>query len=94
MAVQKILGDNEPDGDRYLTWDPRYAGTEPPASLTPDDMRQGLESASFAARAKEIRDRWCAGLQAAFGPETREVQRSALHRWTIHPAVDGCRGEE
>jgi hypothetical protein len=94
MAVQKILGDNDSDGDHYLTWDPRYAATEAPAGLTPDDIRRGLESLAFAGRAKVIRDRWCVALQEAFLPETRETQQSGLHRWTIHPAVDGCGGRD
>ena len=58
--------------------------------LTRDDMRQGLNSTRFAARAIWLRETWCQHLHEAFDPHTRTRQQNEEHRWTIHPAIDGC----
>lgn len=102
MAVMKL---NERESSEYLEWKPDFdpavdavpddANPAIPAAargLTADDMRQGLNSPRFAARAAWLRDRWCGRTSTAFDPETIKTQQSEEHRWTIHPAVDGCGG--
>ena len=91
MAVQKIVDDRVADGDDYLTWDPFFSdGVKPPTGLSADDMRKGMNSTAFAARARDICNKWCATLREPFEPKTRQEQQKLTHRWTIHPLVDGC----
>lgn len=90
MAVQKL-----DDLEAYLLWNPAFPdGDTPPFGLSHDDMRQGLDSPAFRGQADSLKDRWCAALNEAFDPGTRDVQRRSRHRWTIHPSVDGCEPEE
>jgi hypothetical protein len=83
----------------YLQWDPAFAGDRPfnedlPGlalpKLIPEDMRKGLESTAFAARARALKDRWCGLLGQRFDPAVIKTQQGIRERWTIHPAVDGC----
>jgi hypothetical protein len=88
----------------YLQWNPEFRnGDTPPKSdlpglslpkLTPDDMRMGLESDAFAARAKALKERWCGLLSQRFEGPVGEAQQRLENRWTIHPAVDGCAPRE
>jgi hypothetical protein len=100
MAVMKVEKDDA-EASSFMTWDPEFpvGGKLPhdlpgmPAEalgLTVEDMRQGLNSARFAARARWLRTKWCEGLSTAFDPDTRKTQQGLEHRWTIHPLVDGC----
>jgi len=102
MAVMKIEPDNATGKNSLLmTWNPAFRdGDEFPEDLPDmpsdilglsiDDMQQGLNSVKFARRAKWLRDRWCDMLTKAFHPGTRTTQSGLVHRWTIHPDVDGC----
>jgi hypothetical protein len=97
MAVVRI-----PEPASYLEWNPAFVdgGAIPPplddftgdaaAPLTAEDIRQGLGSATFLARATALRDRWCQFLSDAFEEPVREAQQEITHAWTIHPLVDGC----
>ena len=85
----------------YLQWTPDFPpGGTPPnldlpglalPKLSAEDMRQGLESDAFRARATALRDRWCELLGERFKHDTVKTQQQPQERWTIHPAVDGCR---
>lgn len=107
MAIVKLgdekMGKEAPF---YLEWNPDFQDSDPvpgdlpsmPSSpaddvtqLTPDDMRQGLDSAKFLRRALWLRKHWCGLLTEAFDPAVGETQQGLVHRWTIHPRVDGCR---
>ena len=87
----------------YLQWDPAFPQGNQPFNedlpgltlpkLTAEDMRKGLDSEAFAARAKALRDRWCGLLGERFNPEVGTNQQKLTERWTIHPAVDGCKPE-
>jgi hypothetical protein len=83
MMVMKI-----PD---YLEQQPAIGPSDPaPAGLTTDDMKQGLGSAPFKARAIDIRDRWCKVLHLVQDPGLHILQDRPENRWTIHPDIDGC----
>jgi hypothetical protein len=97
-AVMKL---NSDESSPYLEWDPGFPdnGTLPgdtadmPSSIqnvSADDMRQGLSSAKFAARAQWLRDKWCGLVREAFDPGTRTAQDLPPNRWTIHPLIDSC----
>jgi hypothetical protein len=81
----------------YLDWQPDSPGTPPSPPpgetvvLTLDDMKQGLNSANFRTRCKNLKDTWCAMLNDAFSPPTRQTQQKLENRWAVHPMVDGCR---
>jgi hypothetical protein len=106
MAVVKVEPDEprRPDDkdSAFLTWNPEFpaAGGAFPmvlpgmpddvADLGVEDMRQGLNSERFRKRAEWLHRLWCDQLQKAFDGETRGTQQRLEHRWTIHPAVDGC----
>jgi hypothetical protein len=102
MAVAKLGNESM----FYLEWDPDFADGSPipppppgasgPAAvaLTPDDMRKGLASPTFRARAAFLRDTWCGLFTNAFAPATIAGQQKPEHRWTIHPDVDGCQPTE
>lgn len=103
MAVLKLDPKENDEAVQYLEWDPDFpgSGTIPPdlpsmdptiAGLTPSDMRKGLDSSKFRARARWLRDLWCGLLHERFDdPATIAAQRQPEHRWTIHPDVDGCK---
>ncbi|MEO8440648.1 MAG: hypothetical protein ABI540_10565 [Spartobacteria bacterium] len=102
MAVMKL---NQTNQFSYLLWDPAFpdGGAAPgdtddmPAdirNLFAQDIQEGLSSTKFAKRAHWLRRKYCGMLRDAFEPRTRDEQKKARHRWTIHPAVDGCREEE
>jgi hypothetical protein len=84
----------------YLQWDPAFPPDSLPFNedlpglvlpkLSSEDMRKGLESDAFAARAKALRDRWCGLLAERFDPAVGEAQQELEEQWTIHPAIDGC----
>jgi uncharacterized membrane protein len=94
------------ESSSYLEWAPRFNDADPlpkddipgmPSSsadditkLSPDDMRQGLNSPKFARRAKWLRERWCGLMHEVFDGSVRTAQQGLTNRWTIHPAVDGC----
>ena len=83
MMVMKI-----PD---YLEQQPAIGPSDPtPAGLTTDDMKQGLGSAPFKARAIDIRGRWCKALHVVQDPGLHILQDQPENRWTIHPDIDGC----
>jgi hypothetical protein len=83
MMVMKI-----PD---YLEQQPAIGPSDPtPAGLTTDDMKQGLGSAPFKARAIDIRGRWCKALHLVQDPGLHILQDQPENRWTIHPDIDGC----
>jgi len=98
MAVVRVPG----DAPSYVEWDPTFPddGEVPPPlddftgdaakQLTAVDMRLGLGSATFLARATAIRDRWCQFVSEAFDDAVGETQQGLTNAWTIHPAVDGC----
>jgi hypothetical protein len=90
MAVVKM---NSQEADQYLEWNPDFTGTAP-AGLTAADMKKGLASKPFRARAVELRARWCGLLQEAFDPGVKHTQEQDPHRWTAHPEVDGCEPRE
>lgn len=101
MAVMKIEADKLEPGEqtKMLQWDPSFDdGTPTPRplpeaggpKLTAEDMRQGLDSPRFRERAMALHAAWCTALRTAFDPKTRAAQQRLEHRWTIHPAVDGC----
>jgi hypothetical protein len=102
MAVMKL---DPTESGRYLEWNPDFPddGTLPSDSddmdpsikgLTPDDMRHGLDSDKFRRRAVTLREQFCRLLQEAFETATLQTQTEPAHRWTIHPAVDGCADSE
>lgn len=33
---------------------------------------------------------WCAALEQADSPVTRAAQQDPVHRWDLHPSIDGC----
>jgi hypothetical protein len=75
----------------YVEWNPGPGAVEiKSAGLTVDDVQKGLASADFTKAAKKMKDSWCSLLTAAFSPVTTNTQGQSEHRWTIHPAVDGC----
>lgn len=89
MAVMKM---NDEEAGAYLEWDPEFPDAAmPPPGLTRADMRAGLASATFRARAVELRDRWCGLLTDGWSAPTRRAQLAPGQRWTIHPTVDGCK---
>lgn len=102
MTVMKI---HPNESSAYIEWDPDFndpakiPGDLPdmPAGitgLTDADMKDGLASNKFKARAIWLRDKWCDLLNEAFDKKTAGLQETEEHRWTIHPDVDGCEGEE
>ncbi len=85
MAVMKLRPD---DPDNYIEQGgPVPAGA---SGLTDNDMEEGLNSPAFRARAVSIKDSWCGELKLAFDDEVIAAREDPLHRWTIHPLVDGC----
>jgi hypothetical protein len=102
LAVMKVEPDDAKGKESaLLTWNPAFGDHDefpkdlpgmPPEimNLKPDDMIQGMDSPKFAARAKWLRDKWCDMLMTAHDPHTRTTQSGLVHRWTIHPTVDGC----
>jgi hypothetical protein len=77
----------------YLEWNPDWDNAvdgPPPDGLTQSDMRQGLDSPSFTAAAKAVKQNWCIFLSEAFNATTLNIQSQPQNRWTIHPLVDGC----
>jgi hypothetical protein len=102
MAVAKLGS----EAIHYLEWNPDFEEgmpiPDPPpgatgaagAPLTADDMRLGLASPTFAARARFLVDTWCGLFTDALAPATIAAQDKPEHRWTIHPDVDGCLPEE
>jgi len=98
MAIMKF---NVHEAERppvYVEWQPD--GNVPawipdkidPASpdLDATKLRAGLGDADFRTRCETLRKAWCRRLDEAFSAETRQIQQGLEHRWTIHPAVDGC----
>ncbi len=80
---------------QYLEWDPDFPDSGlPPTGLSADDMRRGLDSPAFKAAAQAVRDQWCIAISQRFDPAIRQNQEKPEHRWTAHPAVDGCRPNE
>jgi hypothetical protein len=102
MAVLKVEPDDTPaENSHYLTWDPNFPDSGPipkplpgmpsePTPLAAADMRMGLNSPTFAERAKWLRRLWCEKINEAFDKVTKTTQKLETHRWTIHPSVDGC----
>lgn len=101
MTVCKL---NEHESSQYLQWDPNFpvGGALPtdtddmPAAiknLSEDDMRAGLSSDKFAARAAWMRKKFCRMMTEAHDQTTRAEQERPENRWTIHPYVDGCEDE-
>jgi hypothetical protein len=92
---------DQPAGSKYyLVWQPALVPPiipdMPPGetiALTEQDMHEGLNSDRFLQRCKNLKNTWCGMLQDAFDENTRTTQQGLEHRWTIHPAVDGCRSE-
>ena len=62
-------------------------------NLDVNDMRAGLSSDKFAARAAWLRKKFCRMMNEAHDPATRNEQEKPKNRWTIHPYVDGCEDE-
>jgi len=97
MAVVKIGGSSRVGPEFYLEWQPDFNGippSPPPGEtvvLTPDDMRQGLDSPNFRVRCENLKRTWCSMLQDALSETTGQNQQALQERWTIHPMVDGCR---
>ena len=102
MTVCKL---NEHESSQYLQWDPNFpvGGALPTdtddmpgaiRNLEEKDMRAGLSSDKFAARATWMRKKFCRMMQEAHDPATRNEQEKPKNRWTIHPYVDGCEDEE
>lgn len=98
MTVVKL---NHAQSSQYLEWDPDFPPGGPlPAdtsdmpgpirNLEEEDMRKGMNSPKFAARAKWMREKYCGMMHEAIDPGTRTEQARGRHRWTIHPDVDGC----
>ena len=81
------------DESGFLTWDPAFAETPSPG-LTVEDMKRGMSSPTFAAKAAAYVEQECRGLREAHAPETGQEQQKLVHRWSIHPAVDGCQPED
>ena len=80
----------------YIEWNPvSTPGLNgiPNSGLTDMDVMQGLASPAFAAVAKRIQRQWCDLLNEAFDPPTQTAQNLPQNRWTIHPAVDGCKAD-
>ncbi len=96
MAVVKIGKSSRVGLDFYLEWQPDFSGELPPVPpgetvlLTPEDMREGLNSVNFRTRCKNLQTTWCSMLNDAFSGPTRKTQQGLEQRWTIHPMVDGC----
>ncbi len=101
MTVCKL---NEHESSQYLQWDPNFpVGSALPTdtddmpaaikNLSEDDMRAGLSSDKFAARAAWMRKKFCRMMSEAHDPTTRAEQERPENRWTIHPYVDGCEEE-
>jgi hypothetical protein len=88
--------ERDPDFEEGMTPpSPPPSATGPAAeALTPDDMRIGLASPRFAARAKFLIDIWCGLFTDGLAPATIAAGMRREHRWTIHPDVDGCEPEE
>jgi hypothetical protein len=75
----------------YIEWNPNDDAVGiPSAGLTAADVKQGLASLAFTLAAKNLKDTWCKLVTEAFTPGTINTQDQPEHRWTIHPAVDGC----
>jgi hypothetical protein len=75
----------------YVEWNPKEDAVGiPSGGLTAADVRKGLGSTAFTLAAKRMKDAWCQLLTEAFTPTTINTQGRPEHRWTIHPAVDGC----
>jgi hypothetical protein len=83
----------------YVEWDPDFPDDGVPPShefdpslkdLIPEDMRAGLDSAAFRERVSALRDHWCLLLSERHNEPVGEAQQGLTHRWTVHPAVDGC----
>jgi hypothetical protein len=90
MAVMKI--NNQPGA--YLNADPVFhndPALTKPFGLTPDDMRRGLDSPAFRAKAEDLRLRWCRALSIALSAEIALAQRGEALAWTAHPLIDGCK---
>jgi hypothetical protein len=78
--------------ENYLEWDPNFVlgATKRADGLTEDDIRHGLSKDAFRARVNVLKDAWCRGIRETFDETVRKRQQSPSHRWTAHPAVDGC----
>ncbi len=88
MAVMKL---DERQVKQYLEWQPDYKGDASEyEGVTPDDVRQGMNSLAFAAQVKKLKDTWCGMIGEAFSPSVRTHQATEGQQWTIHPFVDGC----
>lgn len=94
----------EREASAYMEWDPDFNDVAkiptdlpgmPPAitGLSIDDMQKGLASQKFRDRATWLRDKWCGLLDESVSTTTATLQATELHRWTIHPDVDGCEPE-
>ncbi len=68
LAIKKVS-----DESGFLTWDPSFEGT-PPAGLKVEDIKQGMSSDAFAAKAKAYLEQECRGMRQAHAPETRQEQ--------------------
>ena len=99
MKVIKLHSERE--ASAYTEWDPDFNDAtklpkdlpDMPANitgLTIDDMQKGLASQRFRDRATWLRDKWCGLLNESVSEATGALQATELHRWTIHPDVDGC----
>jgi hypothetical protein len=107
MAVVKLADkQTNQESSSYLEWAPRFKDSDSlpkddvpdmPTDLTklsPDDMRQGLNSDKFRRRAKWLQERWCGLMHEVFDVGVRQAQQELTNRWTIHPSVDGCRPKD
>jgi len=103
LAICKVASFKTTDGTEasfYLEWDPSFPkGSTPPShqfdlalpELAEADMRAGLASDPFRKRATALRDRWCGLLSERFDEKVGQTQQGLDQRWTVHPAVDGCK---
>jgi len=103
MAVIKLsaIDSSVNEAGQYLEWNPCFTGTPPIIDLldmpneikdlTEADIKIGLESEKFRKRAELFKERWCQLLTKAYNDKTRQTQALDVHRWTIHPTVDGCK---
>jgi hypothetical protein len=98
-TVGTFKTDDGTEASFYVEWDPDFGDEDVPPShefdpslpdLTPEDMRAGLASEPFRQRVTALRDRWCLLLSERHDDDVAEAQQELTHRWTIHPAVDGC----